>query len=123
MLRGLIPLLNMTGIPRLVIRLMRDRRVPLASKLVVPAALLYVISPIDIFPDMLPVRGQIDDVLVLIVSLIVFLGMAPKDVVWEHFRGAKKDPSAQGPGAKPKGTVIDGKARIVEDGEGEQVDP
>ena len=119
MLRGLLPLLNMTGIPRLVLGLMRDRRVPLPSKLVVPAAILYIISPIDIFPDMLPVRGQIDDVIVLVVSLVVFLSLAPKDVVWEHFRGAKKDPSAQGPAAKPDGKVIDGKARIVEDNEDE----
>ena len=43
MLRGLFYLLSMTGIPRLIFRLMLDRRVPLRLKLLLPAAIAYII--------------------------------------------------------------------------------
>ena len=49
------------GAARLVFALMRDRRVPLAAKLILPAAVVYVVLPIDILPDIIPVLGQIDD--------------------------------------------------------------
>ena len=84
MIRGVLLLLNMTGVPRLTYRLMLDGRVPLRLKLILPAALVYLISRIDIIPDSVPVIGRIDDVVVILVSLAVFLGLAPRDIVLEH---------------------------------------
>ena len=112
-------LLNMTGVPRLVLGLMADRRVPLGLKLILPAALAYIISPIDLVPDMLPVLfpvlGRIDDVLVAVLSLALFLSMAPKEVVWEHLHGGKgRSPQS---GASEPGTVIEGSYRVVDEDE------
>ena len=121
MMRGLLMLLNMTGVPRLVGKLMLDRRVPLWSKLILPGAVIYLISPFDIIGDMLPVRGQIDDLIVVLVSLALFLGTAPRDVVAEHLRSARgAAPKAAGPDPRSDKTVIEGKARIVDDGDQEQ---
>lgn len=117
MLRGLLLLLNMTGVPRLLFRLMLDRRVPLRLKLIPPAALVYLISPIDLVPDLLTPLGRIDDVLVLIGSLALFLGMAPRDVVSEHSRGAKRGAETRGADPSSKKTVIEGSYRFVDDGE------
>ena len=39
------------------------------SILVFFAAIIYVISPIDIIPDFLPLVGQIDDALILILCM------------------------------------------------------
>ncbi len=109
MLRVLLLLLNMTGVPRLTYRLMLDRRVPLRLKLIVPAALAYVISPIDLFPHILP---GIDDLIVSIVALGTFLAKAPRDVLIEHIRGGRERPTEDG---RPTNTVIEGSYRIVED--------
>ena len=117
MLRGLLLLLHMTGVPRLVTKLILDRRVPLRTKLILPGALAYLISPLDFVPDMLSFLGRIDDALVLLVSLALFLGLAPKDVVLEHLRSARTGVGPKGGNAGPGKTVIEGKYRIVDDGE------
>ena len=46
MARMILLLLNMTGIPRLMIKLMLDRRVPLKVKLVPVVALIYLVLPL-----------------------------------------------------------------------------
>ena len=112
MLRGVLALLNMTGVPRLVYRLMMDRRVPLRTKLILPAALAYLISPFDLIHDIVPILGRIDDVLVLILSLAFFLGTAPRDIVMEHVRGRRSgDSSSSDEKRKP---VIEGEYHVVD---------
>ena len=106
-MRMLLMLLNMTGVPRLVIKLMLDSRVPMRLKMILPAALLYLVSPLDLIRDMVPVLGRIDDILVLAIALVVFLGRAPKHLVSEHVRGGK--------GPKSDGKVIDGSYRFIDE--------
>ncbi len=113
MLRGVLALLNMTGVPRLVYRLMMDRRVPLRVKLILPAALAYLISPFDVVHDIVPILGRIDDVLVLILSLAFFLGTAPRDIVMEHARGRRSGDDASGSDEKRK-PVIEGEYHVVD---------
>ena len=48
---------------RMVASLVRDREVPLAAKLFLGAAAVYLASPIDLIPDFLPVVGIVDDLL------------------------------------------------------------
>lgn len=50
-------------------KLMWDRRVPLSTKLVPLLALLYIISPIDLIPDALPLLGITDDLGLFLLSL------------------------------------------------------
>ena len=117
MLRGLLVLLNMTGVPRLVFRLILDRRVPVRLKLIPAAAVAYLILPFDFVPDILPVLGRIDDLLVILISLALFLGMAPKDIVLEHSRNRRTVGSSQDRPSQPDKPVIEGKYHIVEDDE------
>lgn len=117
MLRGVLLLLNLTGVPRLVTRLMMDRRVPLRLKLILPAALVYLISPVDVLPDIVPVLGRVDDVLVLLISLAMFLGMAPKDIVMEHMRNPRRGGDPPGRSSKSDQTVIEGEYHVVDDGD------
>ena len=115
MVRLALMLMNMTGIPRLMFRLMLDRRVPLWTKLIPVVALIYLVSPFDIVHDMIPVLGRIDDLLAIVLGVLVFLVAAPYDVVVEHIRGRRADDD---PGEPPgsDGSVIDGKYRYVDDG-------
>ena len=50
---------------KLLVRLLRDPRVPRRTKLVVGAAVAYIASPVDLIPDFIPVVGLADDLLVL----------------------------------------------------------
>lgn len=72
-------------------RLLRDRRVPWLPKLIPPLALLYVLSPIDILPDLSLGLGQLDDIAVLLLAIKLFIELCPMDIVHEHLRalGAK----------------------------------
>ncbi len=69
---------------RLSWALFTDSRVPVLTKLIPLVAIAYVISPIDLIPDVIPVLGQLDDLGVLMTALTMFNNMAPADVVAEH---------------------------------------
>ena len=116
MARFALMLLNMTGIPRLMFKLMLDRRVPIKTKLIPVVALIYLVSPFDLVHDMIPALGRIDDLLAIILGILLFLVTAPHDVVVEHIRG--RPPDDEDPDRKPgsNGAVIDGRYRYVDEG-------
>jgi len=55
-----------------------DPSVPLLYKLIPAAAILYVLSPIDLIPDTVPVLTQIDDIAVLIIAARMFVKLADR---------------------------------------------
>jgi uncharacterized membrane protein YkvA (DUF1232 family) len=115
LLRGLYQLLSMTGIPRLVFRLMMDRRVPLWTKFIIPAGIVYLILPFDVLPDMVPALGRIDDLLAIIFSVGLFLALAPGKAVTEHIRGTPPEGDDDSDDDSPKSDVVDGSFRYLED--------
>ena len=68
-------------------RLMRDSRVPTAEKALFAAAIVYVISPIDLIPDVFPFIGQVDDIYVVALTLIRLISRTNEDVVRENWKG------------------------------------
>jgi carbonic anhydrase len=48
---------------------------PLPAKLLLIGAMAYVVIPFDIVPDVLPLLGQADDILALIIAGMTFLRM------------------------------------------------
>ncbi len=94
---------------KLAYNLMLDPRVPLLTKLIPIAALAYLISPIDISPDILPGIGQIDDLAIVFLGLRTFLEFAPVAVVREHLRRITSAGHWTADPVKPAdGDVIDG---------------
>ena len=69
--------------------LLKDRRTPWLSKIMIVAAIAYLLSPIDFIPDFVPLAGQLDDV--IIVPLLFFLAtvLIPKQVIEENKRIAE----------------------------------
>jgi len=68
-------------------RLVADRRVSIAHKIIPLVALGYILSPVDFIPELvLGPLGVVDDVGVAILALEFFIRMAPSDVVREHLR-------------------------------------
>lgn len=74
---------------RMVWGLVRDPRTPIGLKGMLAAALAYVILPVDLIPDMIPILGQADDLTVLLLVLDLFIQNAPPDVRAEHAARAR----------------------------------
>ena len=73
---------------KLSYRLLRDPRVPRRSKVLVGAAAVYFVSPVDLVPELLfPIVGRIDDLLVLAFALDRLMKSVEPDVVREHWDG------------------------------------
>lgn len=88
---------TMSRIPdyvRLVFGLLWDSRVSLMDRLLVGASLVYLISPLDILPDVFPVLGQIDDLFFLVFSLTRLFERAQRHVVLAHWKGRPEELSA-----------------------------
>ena len=83
-LRGLRFLRSLPQFVRLYWRLFRDYRVSVWPKALLVIALLYVVSPIDFIPDVIPFIGEVDDLVVLIAICRLFIYLCPPDVVREH---------------------------------------
>ena len=80
----------------------------------VPAAILYIVSPIDILPDMILGLGQLDDLVLLLVAVAVFLVSVPRPILIEHLRGGGQGRSEEGQGGSDA-NVIEGSYRVEDD--------
>lgn len=68
-------------------RLHRDHRVPRKAKVALWFALLWVLSPIDLIPEFLPVIGPLDDVVVVALALRYALRVSPREAVEDAWPG------------------------------------
>lgn len=64
-------------------RLRADPRVPRRAKLAVGLALAWVLSPIDLVPEFLPIIGPLDDIVVVALALHYAARQAPRSVLLE----------------------------------------
>ena len=89
-------------------RLRKDPRVPRRVKLAVAFAGLWVLSPIDLIPEFLPVIGPLDDIVVVALALRYAARHVPPQALldaWpaerrilERLAPATKSPSSAGDG-------------------------
>ena len=64
-------------------RLRKDSRVPRSAKIAVAVAGLWVLSPIDLIPEFLPVIGPLDDIVVVALALRFAALRVPDDAIYE----------------------------------------
>ena len=64
-------------------RLRKDPRVPRRAKVAVAIAGLWVLSPIDLIPEFLPVIGPLDDVVVVALALRYAARRIPREAIYE----------------------------------------
>jgi uncharacterized membrane protein YkvA (DUF1232 family) len=68
---------------RLLMSLVRDERVPGSRKAVLALAAGYLVLPIDLIPETVPVLGALDDVAVVVLALDIFLESVPRSLLQE----------------------------------------
>jgi uncharacterized membrane protein YkvA (DUF1232 family) len=68
-------------------RLRSDPRVPRRAKVAVGIAALWVLSPIDLIPEFLPVIGPLDDVVVVALALRYAARSVPRDILLAAWPG------------------------------------
>lgn len=92
----------------LIVRLMLDWRINIFLKLIPIAGIVYVISPFD-FP------GPLDDIVVLLFSLFLFVELCPPKIVQQHLdhiRGVNTDIP---PSTHQSDDIIDAEFKILDD--------
>jgi uncharacterized membrane protein YkvA (DUF1232 family) len=90
---------------RLVFYLLKDREVPIYLKILPIVGFLYILFPIDVIADVIPVLGQLDDLTILLIGAKVFIEMAPPQVVARYLAQMRGEASGQ---------IIEGTASDVE---------
>lgn len=61
----------------------RDPRVPLYARIFAACVVGYAFSPIDLIPDMIPVLGYLDDLIVIPLGIAIAIRMIPTEVLEE----------------------------------------
>jgi uncharacterized membrane protein YkvA (DUF1232 family) len=68
-------------------RLLADGRVPRRRKLVLYGLVGYLLMPVDLVPDFIPVAGQLDDAIIAALALRYVLRGAGPELLREHWPG------------------------------------
>ena len=65
---------------------LREKRLPIASKVIAFVMIGYALSPTDLIPDFIPVIGLLDEVLLIPVFLGLLFTITPKHITGEYSR-------------------------------------
>lgn len=85
---------------------MRDTRVKWYVKILTMLVLAYVISPIDIIPDFIPVLGLLDELILVPIALSLIVRLIPDEILAEY-------QAAQQPQIKDRKLVIIGVLIVI----------
>lgn len=100
----------MGRLPIIFLKLMLDRRIPIKYKLLPALGLAYVILPFDIVPDMLPFLGFLDDIIILVGSIIIFMIFGPLRKLSDTMKNSKSKENRQ-----KETDIVEGKYRIIDE--------
>ncbi len=69
-----------------------DPRVPWYAKALAICTLGYAFSPIDLIPDVIPVLGYLDDLVLVPLGIMLTIKLIPAEVWHEYTRKAQQSP-------------------------------
>jgi uncharacterized membrane protein YkvA (DUF1232 family) len=75
-------------------RLLGDERVARKRRFVLIALVCYLLLPLDLVPDFIPVAGQLDDVIIAALALRYALRSGGSGLLEEHWTGPRESLSA-----------------------------
>lgn len=87
--RGILKeaLLLIPNFLKLLYRLFKDSRVPVPEKALLIGAIVYVVSPLDLIPDVIPFIGEVDDLYLVALTVIRLLNRTPDIAIRDHWDG------------------------------------
>lgn len=98
---------------KLLIRLVRDPRLPSVDKIIFGAVMTYVLLPVDLMPDFMGFLGMTDDLFLVGLALNRLFSQAGPDILLEHWEG---NPRALGyliEGVEEVGSLLPGNVRNI----------
>jgi uncharacterized membrane protein YkvA (DUF1232 family) len=72
---------------RLIAKLVADPMLPRAAKIALAAAMVYLASPLDLIPDVIPFLGYLDDLLLASVLVDGLLNYVDRGLVLKYWPG------------------------------------
>ena len=69
---------------------LKDQDMPMLAKILAMITIIYALSPIDLIPDIIPVLGYLDDIIILTFLIALTIKLIPKNI-WERNHNAAKD--------------------------------
>src|SRR5262249_3004816 len=67
-----------------IYRAARDPRVPWYARALAICVAGYALSPIDLIPDLVPILGYMDDVIIVTLGILVGVKFIPPEMMAEH---------------------------------------
>jgi uncharacterized membrane protein YkvA (DUF1232 family) len=64
--------------------LFTDPRIPVITRILAVALVVYLASPIDLIPDFIPFIGLVDDLLIVMIGAGFILRTVPRELIEEH---------------------------------------
>ena len=67
-----------------------DKRTPRLGKFFLALALGYLLLPLDLIPDFIPVIGHLDDVVIIPLLIYIALKLIPKEIILDNRKKVKE---------------------------------
>lgn len=74
---------------KLLYRLLEDPRIPKSEKAILAGVAAYVVSPLDLIPDVVPFLGKVDDLVLIALVIKRLFNVAGDQVLNEHWDGSQ----------------------------------
>lgn len=84
----------------------KDPRVPWAARVLAIIVVAYALSPIDLIPDPIPVLGQMDDLILVPLGVLVVRRLVPADVLAECRERVRTELAGEKPASRTAAMVI-----------------
>lgn len=95
----------------MMVRLVRDPRVPAKSKILVGAVIAYFLSPLDVIPDLLGGLGLVDDLAIALYAIEEMRSAVPAAVLEEAWPGEGKVLETAAEGLRTVTEVLPGRTK------------
>jgi uncharacterized membrane protein YkvA (DUF1232 family) len=70
----------------------KDKRTPAAAKILIGITVGYLLSPIDLIPDFIPILGLLDDLIIVPALIALSIKMIPVVVLFDARQKLKTNP-------------------------------
>ena len=81
---------SLPAVVALLAKIARDPSLPRPIKIALVAAAVYLVSPVDLVPDVIPVLGYVDDLMLLAIVLDGVLNFVDRDLLLRYWPGTER---------------------------------